>query len=89
MSEPKWNTPDWNLGFWAGVLFGLYLALGLVDNVFHASAEVKRWIGISGIIGSLIVIQVRHWRFRSKKPPASTHPSPTTDAEGLVGRSGP
>lgn len=72
MSEPKWNTPDWSLGFWAGVLFGLYIALGLVDNAYHADSDVKRWIGLSGLIGSLIVMHVRRRRFQSQNPPTST-----------------
>jgi membrane associated rhomboid family serine protease len=68
----KWNTPDWWLGILTGELFGLYLALSLIDGIFQPSTDAKNWIGVSGLIGSLIVVMVRSWRFRRNKVPAST-----------------
>jgi hypothetical protein len=69
----KWNTPDWWLGLLCGELFGLYIGFSLIDGIFQPSSDVKSWIGISGLIASLVVVQVRSWRFRSNNPPASTH----------------
>ncbi len=68
-----WNTPDWTFGILSGVLFGHYIALNIFDGIFQPSSDARRWIGLAGLIGSLIVVQVRSWRFRSKNPPASTH----------------
>jgi hypothetical protein len=73
ISTMKWNTPDWWLGLLAGVLFGHYIALCMVDGIIQPSSDAKKWIGVSGLIGNLIVVQVRSWRFRSKTPPASIH----------------
>ena len=69
----KWNTPDWWLRILTGVLFGHYIALSIVDGIFQPSSDAKHWIGVSGLIANLIVVQVRSWRFRSKNPPASTY----------------
>ncbi len=69
----KWNTPDWSFGFLAGLSFGQYIALGVVDRIFQIGPDAKRWIGISGMIAFLIVLEVRRWRLRSKEPPVSTH----------------
>jgi hypothetical protein len=69
----KWNASDWWLGILTGELFGLYLALSLIDGIFQPSTDAKNWTGVSGLIGSLIVVQVRSWRFRRKNVPASTH----------------
>jgi hypothetical protein len=68
----KWNTPDWLFGFHAGILFGLYIALNVVDGIYQPSTDAKRLIGLSGMIAFLVVIEVRKWRLRSKNPPAST-----------------
>jgi hypothetical protein len=69
----KWNTSDWWLGILVGVLFGHYIALSLVDGSFQPSSDARKWIGFSGLVASLIVVQVRSWRFRRKTLPASTH----------------
>jgi hypothetical protein len=69
----KWNTPDWSFGVLAGVLFGHYIALSLVDGIFQPSSDARRLIGLSGLIAFLIVLEVRRWWLRSKNTPASTH----------------
>ncbi len=69
----KWNTPDWSFGCLAGVLFGHYIALNLLDGIYQNSSDTRHLIGIVGLIAFLIVIEVRKWCLRSKNPPASTH----------------
>jgi hypothetical protein len=69
----KWNTPDWWLGLLAGVLFGQFIEMSIVEGVFQPSSDARRWIGLSGFLAFLIVVQVRWWRFRSKNPSAPTH----------------
>jgi hypothetical protein len=68
----EWNTPDWSLGFHAGILFGLYIALNVIDGIFQPGSNASRLIGIFGLIAFLIVIEVRKWRLRSKNTPPST-----------------
>lgn len=72
ISPMKWNTPDWWFGLLAGVLFGHYVALSVVDGIFQPCSDARGWIGLSGLVASLTVVQVRSWRFRAKTLPAST-----------------
>jgi hypothetical protein len=74
----KWNSLDWLFGLLAGVLFGLFIALSIVDGIIQPSSDDRGWIGFSGLIGYLIVCSVRGWLLWRKNPPASTRSSPTT-----------
>jgi hypothetical protein len=67
----KWNTPDWWFGLLAGVLFGLFIALSVVDGIFEPSPDARRWIGFYGLVGYMIVVLVRGWRLKRKNRPAS------------------
>jgi hypothetical protein len=51
----KWNGADW----WLGILFGVFIALNIIDGIFEPSPDAKRWIGFSAILGYLIVLMVR------------------------------
>jgi hypothetical protein len=51
----------WLLGFLVGVLFGLFIALGIIDEDFHASADVKRWIGNFGFYATMLFVLVNSW----------------------------
>jgi hypothetical protein len=68
----KWNTPDWWFGILAGVLFGHFIALNLVEYFIAPSSNARSYIGLAGMVGYLIVVYVRLWRLRRKNPPAST-----------------
>jgi hypothetical protein len=72
MGSMKWNTPDWWFGLLAGMLFGLFIALSIVDGIFQPSTDARGWIGFSGLVGYVIVVTVRGWRLRPKNSPAST-----------------
>lgn len=84
ISAIKWNAPDWWFGLLAGVLFGHYIALSIVDGIFQPSSDTKNWIGVSSFNANLIVVQVRSWRLRSKNPPAPTDESPTTPKRNFI-----
>jgi hypothetical protein len=68
----RWNTPDWWFGVLAGVLFGFWLALCFVEGLFTPSSDARSYIGIVGLVGYAIVVQVRSWRLRRQSPTTPT-----------------
>ena len=70
----KWNTPDWLFGLLAGMLFGLFIAMSCLErllDLLEAGSGTRGFIGISGMIGYLIVLLVRHWSRQRKNTPMS------------------
>jgi hypothetical protein len=66
------TTPDLLFGLLAGVLFGLFVTLCVVEGIIQRSSNARGWIGFSGLVGYLIVMSVRGWWFGRKTPPAPT-----------------
>jgi hypothetical protein len=82
----KWNTSDslfgliagvlppldWWLALLVGTLFGLFMAMSLVEPIFAPSSDARDWIGSSALVVCVIVTSVVGWRLGRK-----TRPTPT------------
>jgi hypothetical protein len=70
-SAMKWNTPDWLFGLFAGMLFGLWVAMIFIEKIFEPSSDARSYIGIVSIFGYLTVVLVRSRRLRPKNRSSS------------------